>query len=81
MATTHATLAVQLFSLREDLDKDRPGTLARLAELGYRYVEPFGFGDWRTPAEDRLAKARALRADLDAAGLSVCSLHASIAAA
>ncbi|MFJ8927738.1 sugar phosphate isomerase/epimerase family protein [Streptomyces sp. NPDC102364] len=80
MATTHATLAVQLFSLREDLDKNRAGTLARLAELGYRHVEPFGFGDWRTPAEDRLAKARALRADLDAAGLSVCSLHASIAA-
>ncbi|MHB9755610.1 sugar phosphate isomerase/epimerase family protein [Streptomyces sp. BYX5S] len=74
------TLAVQLFSLREDLEKDRPGTLARLAALGYRYVEPFGLGDWHAPAAQRLADARALRADLDAAGLSVCSLHAAIGA-
>jgi sugar phosphate isomerase/epimerase len=78
--TTTGTLSVQLYSIREPLAADQAGTLARLAGIGYRHVEPFGFGDWRTPADERLAKARAFRADLDSAGLSVGSLHAAIAA-
>ena len=30
---------VQLYSVREDMTKDPLGTLKKLAEMGYRYVE------------------------------------------
>ncbi|MGW8376730.1 sugar phosphate isomerase/epimerase [Streptomyces sp. ODS28] len=74
-----AALSVQLYSVRDALAADRDGTLKRLAALGYRYVEPFGLGDWRTPPAERAAQARALRDALDAAGLGVSSLHAALA--
>ena len=59
MATAGATLAsycstakgarvpqhigVQLWSVREDMKKDPAGTLAAIAKMGYKEVEPFGF--------------------------------------
>lgn len=73
-------LSVQLYSVRDALAADRPGTLARLAQIGYRYVEPFALGFWNTPTKQLLANARGLRADLDAAGLAVSSVHAAIPA-
>ncbi|NUU22619.1 MAG: sugar phosphate isomerase/epimerase [Streptomycetaceae bacterium] len=74
------TLSVQLYSVRDALAADRPGTLARLAGIGFRYVEPFALALWNTPAAERAAAARALRADLDAAGLAVSSLHGAVGA-
>ncbi|MFC8360040.1 sugar phosphate isomerase/epimerase family protein [Streptomyces griseorubiginosus] len=76
--TTHGTLAVQLYSVMDAFGADQPGTLKRLAALGYRYVEPFALGIWNTPDEQLAASARALRADLDAAELAVSSVHVSI---
>lgn len=38
----HPLLSVQLYTVREALAVDLPGTLARLAELGLEQVEPFG---------------------------------------
>jgi sugar phosphate isomerase/epimerase len=59
--------ALQLYTVREKLADDRKGILARIAGFGYGAVEPFNIrGD---PA--------GLRADLDAAGLLVCSVHAT----
>ncbi|WP_327350563.1 sugar phosphate isomerase/epimerase family protein [Streptomyces sp. NBC_01304] len=58
-------LAVQLYTVREQLAADRRGTLNALASFGYRAVECF----------DALSDPAALRADLDAAGLTVCSTH------
>lgn len=40
---SQAPLSVQLYSVREALSADLPGTLRRVAELGYRNVELFGF--------------------------------------
>ncbi|NGO74126.1 sugar phosphate isomerase/epimerase [Streptomyces sp. YC504] len=57
--------AVQLYSLRDQLTADRKGTLGALASFGYRAVE----------CHDALSDPRALRADLDAAGLVACSAH------
>lgn len=37
------TLSVQLYTVREALTEDVDGTLARIAEIGYKQVEPFGF--------------------------------------
>jgi sugar phosphate isomerase/epimerase len=58
--------ALQLYTLREQLPADRPGVLAQVAALGYGAVELF----------DILSDPAGLRADLDAEGLSACSVHA-----
>ncbi|WP_033337781.1 sugar phosphate isomerase/epimerase family protein [Catenuloplanes japonicus] len=62
------TLAVQLFSVRDHLTDDRPATLRLLADAGYDAVEPF-----RVHVDPH-----GLRADLDAAGLTVCSAHTDL---
>lgn len=43
---------VQLYTLRGELQRDLPGTLARVAEIGYRQVEFAGYFN-RAPAEIR----------------------------
>jgi len=58
--------AVQLYSVREQLPADRPGVLGRIAAAGYGAVEAFNV----------LSDTEGLRADLDAAGLTVCGVHA-----
>ncbi|GHG42833.1 xylose isomerase [Sinomonas cellulolyticus] len=37
------TYSVQLYSVRDAADADLPGTIARLAEIGYTQVEPYDF--------------------------------------
>jgi sugar phosphate isomerase/epimerase len=59
--------ALQLYTVREQLAGDRKGVLARIAGFGYGAVEPFNI----------LADPAGLRADLDAAGLLTCSVHAT----
>ena len=60
--------ALQLYSLREVLSTGRKDLLRRVAEFGYGAVELY---DVRTDPEQ-------LRADLDEAGLAVCSVHSNI---
>ncbi|MEV0609991.1 TIM barrel protein [Polymorphospora rubra] len=62
------SLAVQLYSVREQLAADRPGTLRRLADAGYRAVEPF----------DTHVDPHGLRAALDPLGLAVCATHGDV---
>jgi sugar phosphate isomerase/epimerase len=38
-------LAIQLYTVREDMGKDPSGTLKKLADLGYRYVEHANYKD------------------------------------
>jgi sugar phosphate isomerase/epimerase len=59
-------LAVQLYTLRHQLERDLEGTLAQLGEAGAHEVELAGFYD-RTPAD--------FRAALDAAGLEAIAGH------
>jgi sugar phosphate isomerase/epimerase len=66
-------IALQLFSVRGECQKDLPATLEAVAELGYQGVEPWGYrGDsveWMdTPAAD-------LRQMLDDSGLACCGIH------
>ncbi|MEH0574108.1 MULTISPECIES: sugar phosphate isomerase/epimerase [Streptomyces] len=77
---SHGTLAVQLYSVMDALQADRPGTLARLAAIGFRHVEPFALGLWNTPPDELAASARALRVDLDEANLGVSSMHIAVSA-
>ena len=60
--------ALQLYTLREVLPTGRTEVLRRVAEFGYGAVEPY---DVRTDPEQ-------LRADLDEAGLAVCSVHSNV---
>lgn len=38
-------VGVQLYTLRNEIGKDPRGTLARVAQLGYKQVETFGYGN------------------------------------
>lgn len=40
-----ATLGLQLYTLRRELEKDTPGTLKQVAAAGYKQVELYGFPD------------------------------------
>lgn len=62
-------VGLQLWSLREYLPKDLPGTLAKVRAMGFREVE--GAGLWGH-------SAAALRAALDKAGLRCPSAHMSM---
>jgi len=66
MTQTNIPLALQLFSVRESLAKDLPGTLKAVAEMGYEGVEFFG------PPRH---KAEELKAILDEVGLVCCGWH------
>ena len=64
-AAGNRPVAIQLYTLRDEVAGDRAGVLRRLAGAGYRAVEPY----------DVLTDPDVLRAELDAAGLAVCSVH------
>ncbi|HUG53355.1 MAG TPA: sugar phosphate isomerase/epimerase [Vicinamibacteria bacterium] len=61
-----APIGLQLWSLREYLPKDLPGTLAKVRAMGFREVE--GAGLWGRTAPE-------LRAALDTAGLRCIAAH------
>jgi sugar phosphate isomerase/epimerase len=66
-----APLGVQLYTLREAMQRDLPGTLARVAEIGYREVEFAGY------FEHAPTRIRAALAD---AGLDAPSAHVPVEA-
>ena len=64
----NGSLAVQLYTFRGELEKDVPGTLKKIKDLGFEYVEgfdePYIVGD-----------PDAFKSQLDAAGLKMIALH------
>ncbi|MBG6225494.1 sugar phosphate isomerase/epimerase [Arthrobacter sp. CAN_A2] len=62
------TYSLQLYTLRTALGEDLPGTIRRVADLGYTAVEPYNF----VATADELAEA------LTANGLSAPSGHAPL---
>jgi sugar phosphate isomerase/epimerase len=65
-AAPNCKIAVQLYSFRNDLDRDLSGTLARIKQLGIDCVEGYSLHG-RT--------AEQLRSEFDRAGLRVISFH------
>lgn len=63
----HPQLSVQLYTVREAMQDDLPGTLARIAEIGFSQVEPYNF-----TAFEGLGDA------LRAAGLTAPTTHAHL---
>ena len=70
-------IGLQLYTLMDVLS-DRPAVLARVAALGVTEVEPFRLGRADLTRPTRLAEARSLRTDIEAAGLTVSSTHARL---
>jgi sugar phosphate isomerase/epimerase len=66
MATSTKPISVQLYSVRGQMAADRDGTVRRVAELGYRAVEPYN------PADD----PEGLRRLADELGLTISGVHA-----
>lgn len=62
-------LGLQLYSVREDCQRDLPGTIAAVAKMGYRGVEFAGYYD---------RKAAELRKMLDGNGLVCCGTHTGL---
>lgn len=65
-----AGLALQLWSVRNEMNADAGGTLRAVEAMGYRAVELAGFGNLATPAEVRDAVA--------AAGLTMVATHVPV---
>jgi sugar phosphate isomerase/epimerase len=74
-------LALQLWTIRDELAADQARALRRVAELGFRAVEPIGVGDARLASGERIARATRLRELLDDNGLTVCAAHGRLPAA
>jgi sugar phosphate isomerase/epimerase len=64
--------AIQLYTVREDLQKDTPGTLKQVRTIGFLEVETAGFGKYT---------AKEFRRMLDDSGLKVPSAHLNMNAA
>ena len=69
------TLSVQLYTFRDAYAADPDGTLDRLAQMGFQYVEPFGVASAQQPGGEHLKRAQALKRSLDASGLKASSAH------
>jgi sugar phosphate isomerase/epimerase len=68
---------LQLFSVRESLRQDAVGTLEKIAEIGYRHLQPAIHG----PDLDQVAgtlNAREFRKRVDGLGMTVQSIHARV---
>jgi sugar phosphate isomerase/epimerase len=60
--------SVQLYTVRKELEEDLPGTIAKLAEIGFDQVEPYDF----------VATAKSLEHALKENGLTAPSGHAPL---
>lgn len=69
MSTIKNEISVQLFSLREQLKKNYEETIKKVAEFGYKYVEPAGFPG--STIDEALALYREL-------GLTPYSVHGKL---
>lgn len=71
MARPKKDIALQLYSLRDDIQKDYAGTIKKAGKMGYTAVEAAGYGNGKfygkTPEE--------FKADIEAAGMKVLSSH------
>ncbi len=69
-AARHIPVGLELYSVREDLQKDLAGTVRQVAEMGYKCVEFYApYYQW-TPNE-----ARKVRHELDNLGIRCYSTH------
>lgn len=71
-------IGIQLYCVRGEFEKDVPGTIKKLAELGYQGVEFYGYGGTENVFQDWSAEK--LRAVLDENKIRCCGIHLSVGA-
>lgn len=69
-------LGLQLYSVRDAMGKDAAGSLKKVAECGYKYVEHAGYGNRKFYGYD----PKAFKSLLDSNGLKMCSGHTKFGA-
>jgi sugar phosphate isomerase/epimerase len=69
-------LGLQLYSVRDAMNKDAAGSLKKVAEMGYKYVEHAGYGNRKFYGYD----PKDFKALLDSNGLKMCSGHTKFGA-
>lgn len=72
------SIGIQLYCVRGEFEKDVPGTIKKVAELGYQGVEFYGYGGTENVFKDWTAEK--LRALLDENKIRCCGIHMSVAA-
>lgn len=70
MADPLHTISIQLYTFRNQLNEDIPGTLQRIADMGYKFVETYDFSE--DLSYEEVGKM------LRDAGLTVSSMHSEI---
>src|SRR5258706_3470043 len=71
-------IGFQLYTVRGEFDRDVPGTLKKVAQLGYQAVEFWGYAG--TPNVYQKYSAMELRKFLDECGLKCCGMHLDLKA-
>jgi len=66
-------IGLQLYSIRDSIRKDVPAAIQKVAEMGYKFVEPAGYGDGKFYGMDP-ADFKAL---CESHGMTVLSSHTS----
>ena len=54
-APKEKTIGLQLWSVKDDMQKDVPATIAAVGEMGYKFVETAGYGDGKVYGLDPVA--------------------------
>lgn len=73
-------IALQLWTVREELEADRVAALGRIAKSGFGAVEPFGLGRRGITTAERIVRATIFRRQLDDEGLAACAAHSRLPA-
>jgi len=73
---TKAIFGLQLYSVRDDMGKDAAGTLKKVADMGYKYVEHASYGNRKFYRTYTPADFKKLLSDL---GLTMRSGHTAMA--
>ena len=71
-------IGIQLYAVRAEFDKDVPGTMKAIADIGYRGVEFWGYGGGKNVYKEW--SAQKLRGLLDECGLKCCGMHLQLKA-
>jgi sugar phosphate isomerase/epimerase len=64
-------IGLQLYSVRDSIRKDVPGAIAKVGAMGYKFVEPAGYGDGKIYGMDPAAFKELCKKN----GMSVLSAH------
>src|SRR6266568_8703942 len=71
-------IGFQLYTVRGEFSRDVPGTLKKLADIGYKAVEFWGYSGTANVYQKYSAKE--LRNMLDECGLKCCGMHLDLKA-